>query len=140
MASSIQVGYEFFRQGLVSDLANLTLLGITDFYPRTVIDSAVYGFITYSPGSPMAGTKTNDSVIVYIGGPWTLEIILDRDADVDELAAIEARVMSLFHGKQFIATTSGMLESCDWRDSFDLPYDLTSGAYPRRIMTFDLVV
>lgn len=138
--SRMQISYEFFSQGLVADKTYLNSKGIVDFFPGSPVQPATYGLIAYHPASGQSPTTTNDDIIVYAGGLFDVEIILDRDSDIDSLADVEDRLMTLFHGKQFIATVSGVVESCKWTDTFDLPFDLVNGTYPRRIMRFDVIV
>lgn len=137
--SRMQIPYEFFFAGLAADAANLTPLGITKFYPGHAPDRAQYGFIAFHPPSGQSPTITNDDFIVFRGGLFDLEIVLGRDANILALGPIEARMMTLFHGQKFVRTTSGVVESCKWQDTFDLPYNMVDGTYPRRILRFEVV-
>jgi len=138
--SRAQIPYTFFAEGLNADKTALLALGVRQFYPNDVPIEAQYGFVAYRPVSGLRGTKTNDSIIVFADGPWRVEAVLDRDTPIDDLAPIEDLIMSRFAGKKFVNTASGQLESCEWVDTFDLPYDVINGTYPRRIFTFQVVV
>lgn len=138
--SRMQIPYEYFGQGLAADASNLTPLGIASFFPGQAVPQADYGFIAYHPASPLRPTSNSESLVIFADNEWNLEIILGRDRRVDHLAPIEERMMTLFHGRQFVSTTSGQVESSNWRGSFDLPFDPVDGTYPRRIMTFEIVV
>lgn len=138
--SRAQIPYTFFAEGLEADRSALLALGVNQFYPNDVPIEAVYGFIAYRPASGLRSTSTNDDIILFADGPWRVEAVLDRDADVDDLGPIDDLIMSRFHGKKFTNTASGVLESCKWVDTFDLPYDVVNGTYPRRIFTFAIVV
>jgi hypothetical protein len=138
--SRMQIPYEFFTQGLVGEMASLAALGINNFYPYRAPQKPSYGFISYHPASGQSPTTTNDDEIVFSGGLFDVEIVLDRDGDVDDLAPIDDALMTLFHGKKFVSTASGIIESCRWDFTFDLPYDIESGLYPRRILRFAIVI
>lgn len=138
--SRAQIPYTFFAEGLATDRTALLALGIHQFYPNDVPIEAEYGFVAYRPAAPIKSTRTNDSIIVFADGPWRVEAVLDRDTPIDDLAPIEDLIMSRFAGKKFVNTASGRLESCEWVDTFDLPYDVINGAYPRRIITFAIVI
>jgi hypothetical protein len=138
--SRAQIPYTFFAEGLNADRAALLALGINQFYPNDVPIEAEYGFIAYRPAGPLQRTGTNDDTILFADGPWRVEAVLARDADIDDLGPIEDLILSRFHGKKFTSTASGVLESCRWVDTFDVPYDVINGTYPRRIFTFAIVV
>jgi hypothetical protein len=65
-------------------------------------------------------------------------VIGDRDEDMDDISPIVDRVDDLLHDKRG-QTSSGVVFSLYRRRSFDIPYNLTTGTYPRRILRFEFI-
>ena len=138
MADEIQARYVFVDSILRPD-ATLTALGNTGIYPVRGPDLGPYPFIAHH------AVSGEDEMVVggerlWQGGLHDVEIIGARDADYDDISPLVSRCDVLLHNKKFYQLASGFIESCIRRRVFDLPYDLESGLYPRRILRFEFIV
>lgn len=137
MSDEIQARYDFIDSKLRPD-ATLTTLGNMGIYPVRGPDLGPYPFIAHHAVSGEDEMVVGDERL-WQSGLHDVEIIGAKDADYDDISPIVQRVDFLLHRSSGTVGT-GRVERCYRRRVFDIPYDLESGLYPRRILRFEFIV
>lgn len=137
MSDEIQARYDFIDSKLRPD-ATLTALGNKGIYPVRGPALGPYPLIAHHAVSGEDEMVVGDDRL-WQSGLHDVEIIGASDADYDDISPIVQRVDALLH-QSFGTVATGRVERCYRRRVFDIPYDLESGLYPRRILRFEFIV
>lgn len=138
MADEIQSRYEFVDSKLRGDTTLFNTLGLKGIWPGRALDDADYPLIQHHSVTG-EDQMVSEGRRIWNGGLHDVEVIGGKDASYDDISPIVSRVDDLLHNQQFVSTTNGYVESCIRRRVFDIPYDIETGLYPRRILRFEFI-